>query len=123
MDSKNKGDSMLTVGILSGCLLTFLLIPNGWGMSDTEKYWNRTMATGEEEELTSPKNVPAPKPPDIFQPQKQDQEPPVIDPPITDPEMVLPPPVTDPEMVVIPERTAPTEEEKSAEKANQKMAP
>jgi len=82
------------------------------------------MVTGEEaEERTSPKNVPAPKPPNIFQPQKQDREPPVIDPPITDPEMVLPPPVTDPEMVVIPERTAPTEENNSAEEANQKMAP
>ena len=121
MDLKKNYSRMLTVGMLSGWLLTFLPVLNAWCMSGSETYWHSALAKGKEgEDLTTPKDFPAPKPPMIFQPQGQDQEPPVIDPPITDPEMVLPPPVTDPEIIVNPEPDEQMEKENTQEERTQR---
>ena len=112
MNIKRKFTTILTMGLFSGWLLTFLVVQNAWCMSDSET--NRHSALAEEKEgkdLTSPKDFHAPKPPQRFQPREQIQEPPVIAPPTTDPEMVIPPPLMDAEMVVPPESTEPTEEE------------
>jgi len=124
MNIKRKFFTILPVGIFSGWLLAFLVVQNSWSMLDSETYRHSALARGKEgETLTSPKDVPAPKPPKNFQPQEQDQDPPVIAPPITDPEMVIPPPVTDLEMVLTPEQIEPTEEETIQKENTQKMAP
>jgi hypothetical protein len=121
MNLKKNFSRMLIVRIFSGWLLIFLTVLNAWCMSGSETYWYSALAKGKEgEDLTFPKDFPAPKPPHNFQPREQDQEPPVIAPPITDPEMVLPPPVTDPEMVVTPDQDGQTEKESTQEERRQR---
>ena len=124
MNLKKTIFTILTIGIFSGWLLTFLVVSKAWCMSGSETYRQSALAKEKEgEDLTSPKDVLPPKPHKNFQPQERGQEPPVIAPPITDPDIVIPPPLTDPEMVVTPESIEPTEEENTQEESFQKRAP
>ena len=124
MDLRKKFSPMLTAGIFSGWFLTFLTVPNTWCMSGCETNWHSALAKGKAgEDLTPPKDFPKLNPSKRFQPQERDQGLPIIDPPITDSEMVNPPPVTDPEMIVNPKQTEPIGEETIQKERIQKMPP
>jgi len=124
MDLKRKIFPMLTAGIFSGWLLTFLTVQNAWCMSGCETYWHSALAKGKAgEDFTSPKDFPGTNPLKRFQPQERDQKVPIIAPPITDSEMVKSPPVTDPEMIVTPKQTEPIGEETIQKESTQKMPP
>ena len=82
-----------------------------------------TLKSVEGEEETMPLNPRTRNPRQIPQPHKSDRSPPVISPPVMDPEMVITPPKADQEMVITPERHDPNERKDSREEKAQNPPP
>lgn len=107
---------IVTVGAFSFCDPAFLTRNAAWSLSGTGAYWDTTLVHEQDKEDQPSPSIPLPRDsPNTRQRQDRDQDPPVIAPPIIDPEMAIPPPVTDPEMVVTPEQDRPVHEKGTQE--------
>lgn len=109
---------MLAIGMVTIGHTTFLAVQTAWCVSDKETYGHSSLVKEKErEDPQSPKNPFSPPHPN------GGQDPPVITPPITDPEIVVTPPVIDPEIVAPPGQDQPKLEDSGRDEHTRGLAP
>lgn len=123
MNVFRKLHRLSTLEIFAIVLATVFFVQSAWGLSPlSHRIHNDPSPIVKVEVSENPHLPPSPlgqDSPKTPKPQDDVKTPPVIDPPIIDPEMAIPPPLTDPEMVVKPDSTKPSPEDHTQEEMPQ----
>lgn len=120
MKNFKKIQVLSTIGMFAFYLATLFFVQQAWPLS--HQIFNEHSPVLKIKEGDTAHMPPSPLVPDSSKNHKTqdgDRTPPVIDPPVIDPEIAIPPPITDPEMVVKPAPTKPSPDDHTQEETHQ----